>query len=86
MVQMLSVEGPSVSMETFYVGYVQGKQTYSIGVVLDGTSFLPVTASLAVSQRKLTTKGTVRNGVVVYQVGPLTAAGQAIETMLTALQ
>ena len=59
-----------MSMGTFYVAYVPGTTTYSVSVVLDGSSFLPVTASVGVSQRKLTTKGTVRNGVVVYQVLP----------------
>lgn len=71
MLQLLSVEGPSVFMETFYVGYVEGVATYSISAVLEGSSFLPVTATITISQRKLTTQGTVRNGVVVYQVGHL---------------
>lgn len=66
--QMLQVEGPSVSMETFYVDYVKGTATYTIGIILEGTSFLPVTASLSISQRRMTTQGTVRNGLVVYQV------------------
>ncbi|KAK9825612.1 hypothetical protein WJX74_010253 [Apatococcus lobatus] len=67
---LLSVEGPSVSMETFYIGYVEGVDMYSVSAVLEGSSFLPVTASLSISQRKLTSKGTVRNGVVVYQASP----------------
>ena len=69
MLQLLSVEGPSVSMETFYVEFGKGVTTYSVSVILEGSSFLPVTATLNISQRKLTSRGTVRNGVVVYQVG-----------------
>ena len=52
MLQLLSVEGPSVSMETFYIGYVKGVTSYSVSAVLEGSSFLPVTASVAISQRK----------------------------------
>lgn len=69
--QLLSVEGPSVFMETFYVGYIKGVDTYSVSAVLEGSSFLPVTATVTISQRKLTSQGTARNGVVVYQVGHL---------------
>ena len=65
---MLSVEGPSVAMEAFFVQYVPGVTSYNISAVLDGVSFMPVVASLTISQRTLTTKGTVQTGMVSYQV------------------
>ena len=50
---MLTVEGPALFMDKSYYRYASGVSSVDIGVHLQGTNTLPVTANLTVQQRSL---------------------------------
>ena len=51
--QVLKVEGPALFMDKPYYQYASGMSSVDVGVHLQGTNTLPVTANLTVQQRSL---------------------------------
>ena len=50
---MLTVEGPALFMDKSYYQYGSGVSSVDVGIHLQGTNTLPVTANLTVQQRSL---------------------------------